>query len=77
MIAPALAGRGEGLTPRAAQKPGDRQPFSRQRRDAPLTYAQNLRGRLLIVHGTGDDNVHFQNTEAMINALVAETGRSR
>ncbi len=38
---------------------------------SPLTYAQNLRGRLLIVHGTGDDNVHFQNTEAMINALVA------
>jgi len=32
---------------------------------------KNLKGRLLIVHGSGDDNVHFQNTEAMVNALVA------
>jgi dipeptidyl-peptidase-4 len=38
---------------------------------SPLTYAKNLKGQLLIVHGTGDDNVHFQNTEAMVNALVA------
>ncbi len=37
---------------------------------SPLTYAKNLKGRLLIVHGSGDDNVHFQNTEAMVNALV-------
>jgi len=37
---------------------------------SPLTYAKNLRGKLLMVHGTGDDNVHFQNTQAMINALV-------
>jgi dipeptidyl-peptidase-4 len=40
-------------------------------RGSPLTYAKNLRGRLLIVHGSGDDNVHYQNTEAMVNALVA------
>ena len=40
-------------------------------RGSPLTYAANLRGNLLIVHGTGDDNVHYQNTEAMVNALVA------
>ncbi len=40
-------------------------------RGSPLTYAANLRGHLLMVHGTGDDNVHYQNTEAMINALVA------
>jgi dipeptidyl-peptidase-4 len=38
---------------------------------SPLTYAKNLRGRLLLVHGSGDDNVHFQNTEMMVNALVA------
>jgi dipeptidyl-peptidase-4 len=40
-------------------------------RGSPITYAANLRGNLLIVHGTGDDNVHYQNTEAMVNALVA------
>ncbi len=34
-----------------------------------LTYAGQLKGHLLIVHGTGDDNVHFQNTLQMINAL--------
>ncbi|MDB4910248.1 MAG: ptpA 11 [Gemmatimonadetes bacterium] len=41
------------------------------RRGSPLTYAANLRGDLLVVHGTGDDNVHFQNTERLVNALVA------
>lgn len=34
--------------------------------------AGNLKGRLLIVHGTYDDNVHPQNTEAFIDALVAK-----
>lgn len=37
---------------------------------SPLTYAKNLEGDLLIVHGTGDDNVHYQNTELLINELV-------
>ncbi len=37
---------------------------------SPITYAKNLEGNLLIVHGTGDDNVHYQNTEALINELV-------
>jgi dipeptidyl-peptidase-4 len=37
---------------------------------SPVTYAENLKGDLLIVHGTGDDNVHYQNTEVVINALV-------
>jgi dipeptidyl-peptidase-4 len=41
---------------------------------SPLTYAKGLRGNLLIVHGSGDDNVHYQNTEVMVNALV-EAGR--
>ena len=38
---------------------------------SPLTVADSLRGRLLVVHGTGDDNVHYQNTEALVNKLVA------
>jgi dipeptidyl-peptidase-4 len=38
---------------------------------SPLTYADRLEGDLLVVHGTGDDNVHFQGTERLINALVA------
>ena len=37
---------------------------------SPITFAHQLKGNLLLVHGTGDDNVHFQNTEALINALV-------
>ena len=37
---------------------------------SPLTYAKNLRGNLLVVHGTGDDNVHYQGTEMLINELV-------
>jgi dipeptidyl-peptidase-4 len=34
------------------------------------TYAKGLKGNLLIVHGSGDDNVHFQNTEYVINELI-------
>jgi len=37
---------------------------------SPITYAANLRGDLLVVHGSGDDNVHYQNTEALANALI-------
>ena len=37
---------------------------------SPLTYAKNLEGNLLLVHGTADDNVHYQNAEALINELV-------
>jgi dipeptidyl-peptidase-4 len=40
-------------------------------RGSPLTYVKGLKGNLLLVHGTGDDNVHFQNSQLLINALVA------
>jgi dipeptidyl-peptidase-4 len=33
--------------------------------------AANLHGRVLIVHGTSDDNVHMQNTMQMVQALIA------
>ena len=41
------------------------------KRGSPLTFAANLRGDLLVVHGSGDDNVHYQGTERLVNALVA------
>jgi dipeptidyl-peptidase-4 len=37
---------------------------------SPITFADQLRGHLLLVHGTGDDNVHFQGTERLIDALI-------
>jgi dipeptidyl-peptidase-4 len=37
---------------------------------SPITYAKNLRGNLLYIHGTGDDNVHYSNAERLINELV-------
>jgi len=39
--------------------------------NSPLNYADQLEGKLLIVHGSGDDNVHVQNTMRMVNALIA------
>ncbi|MCU0321297.1 MAG: S9 family peptidase [Chitinophagaceae bacterium] len=35
-----------------------------------ITHAKGLKGNLLLIHGTGDDNVHYQNTELLINELV-------
>jgi len=37
---------------------------------SPITYAKNLKGDLLYIHGTGDDNVHYNNAELLINELV-------
>jgi dipeptidyl-peptidase 4 len=38
---------------------------------SPINFAQGLQGKLLIVHGSGDDNCHFQVTELLINRLIA------
>ncbi|WP_035467967.1 S9 family peptidase [Algoriphagus mannitolivorans] len=37
---------------------------------SPITYAKNLQGNLLYIHGTGDDNVHYDNAEMLINELI-------
>jgi dipeptidyl-peptidase-4 len=39
-------------------------------RGSPITYAKNLEGNLLVVHGTGDDNVHYQGAEMLSNELI-------
>ena len=38
--------------------------------NSPVNYAGKLKGNYLLVHGTGDDNVHVQNSYRMINALI-------
>ena len=35
-----------------------------------LTYADKLKGKLMIIHGTGDDNVHYQNTLQLMQKLI-------
>ncbi len=39
---------------------------------SPLTFAKQLKGNLLLVHGTGDDNCHYQGVELLINELIAQ-----
>jgi len=38
--------------------------------NSPSTHAANLKGNFLLIHGTGDDNVHFQNAIVLEDALV-------
>lgn len=37
---------------------------------SPIAHAEGLQGKLLIIHGTGDDNVHFQGTQRLLNRLI-------
>jgi putative heme-binding domain-containing protein len=42
---------------------------------SPITHAGKLRGNLLLVHGTGDDNCHYQGTERLMEELIAKGKR--
>lgn len=42
------------------------------RKGSPINFVSGLQGNLLLVHGTGDDNVHYQNCERLVNELVKE-----
>ena len=37
---------------------------------SPVSHVKGLQGNLLLVHGSGDDNVHYSNAEALLNELV-------
>ena len=39
---------------------------------SPITFANQLQGNLLLVYGTGDDNCHYQNCEALVNELIKQ-----
>ncbi len=39
--------------------------------NSPINFVDGLQGKYLLIHGSGDDNVHYQNTMEMINAMVA------
>ena len=38
---------------------------------SPITHAEGLAGSLLLVHGTADDNVHYQSAEQLVDRLIA------
>ena len=40
--------------------------------NSPINYVDRLQGRYLLIHGSGDDNVHVQNSMRLINALIEE-----
>ena len=42
------------------------------REGSPITHAAGLQGDLLLIHGTGDDNVHYQSLEMLVNELVKQ-----
>lgn len=41
------------------------------RQGSPINFAHQLEGNLLLIHGTGDDNCHYQTTEMLIDELIA------
>lgn len=44
---------------------------------SPITHAKNLQGNLLYIHGTGDDNVHYNNAEQLVDELIKHNKQFR
>ena len=60
----------QGMRPFFVEEPVPQENVAGYRDASPIAHAAGLRGRLLIVHGSGDDNVHYQGTERTVNKLV-------
>ncbi len=39
---------------------------------SPITHAKNLEGNLLLIHGSGDDNCHYQSCQRLVNELIKQ-----
>ena len=39
---------------------------------SPITYAHQLKGNVLLIYGTGDDNCHYKNFETLVNELIKQ-----
>jgi dipeptidyl-peptidase-4 len=39
---------------------------------SPITHAKNLQGNLLLIHGSGDDNCHYQSCQLLVNELIKQ-----
>lgn len=39
---------------------------------SPITHAKNLEGNLLLIHGSGDDNCHYQSCQMLVNELIKQ-----
>lgn len=55
-------------TERFLRKPQDNK--SGYEDNSPVNFTKQVKGKFLLVHGSGDDNVHFQNTMELANALI-------
>ena len=47
------------------------------RNGSPITFASQLKGNLLLIHGTGDDNCHYQGAETLVNEFIRQNKQFR
>lgn len=61
-----------GVPPGADGRPADSDGWQPYIEGSPISHISGLRGSLLLGYGTGDDNCHYQNMDALVNELVKQ-----